>query len=346
MLAAKQISLSQWIYWYQRGFSGTASTGDLKTLFEMLYLNFTNPRIEPDPVQIMIGQYSASLAHKNEVPQTVFFDEVSRTVFSNHPRFMPLELADLSKININASLAFLRRAMNPADYTFVFTGNINIGIMRDYVQTYLSSIPRGESWNEWTDLGFSRPGKIDKNVYKGKDDQSIVFLAWYTRAPHSEELSIASWALNGYLDILLNDEIREKLGGVYSISAYVSARNVPRDELSVEVIFACDPKRTGELSAAVIGLLNKTAGPGGIDRNIFNKAVEALKKEHETSMQSNTHIAKSYANSSVILRAPLSRLERRPGYFSAVTPEDVRRVCAQLMQGNNGPVQVTLYPEK
>jgi predicted Zn-dependent peptidase len=74
--------------------------------------------------------------------------------------------------------------------------------------------------------------------------------------------------------------------------------------------------------------------------------VEALQKQWETSIQGNSYIAQSYTNSSVLMNAPLSRLNRRPRYYAAVTPADIRRVCAQLLQGNNGPARVVLFPER
>ena len=88
--------------------------------------------------------------------------------------------------------------------------------------------------------------------------------------------------------------------------------------------------------------MNQTVA--NINRDIFAKAVEALKKEWETSMQSNSYIAQSYANSSVLLNLPLSRLNRRPQYYDAVTPADIQRICAQLLQ--TGPAQVVLLPER
>ncbi len=61
-------------------------------------------------------------------------------------------------------------------------------------------------------------------------------------------------------------------------------------------------------------------------------------------MQSNAYIAQSYANSSVLLNLPLSRLDRRPKLFDAVTQADIQRVCGQLLQ-SNGPAVVVLLPE-
>jgi zinc protease len=348
-LAGKQVSLSYSVSHYYRNFRGSATSGDLKTLFEMLYLNFTDPRIDPVAVRAMMGQYASSLALRNENPRTAFTDEVNRTVYGGNPHFKPMELADLPKADIDTALAFIRKGLNPADYTFVFTGNLEPATMANYIETYLASIPPQESWNTWTDLAIERPGQLERNVYKGKEEQSLVYIAWFSKAPFTEELNAATQVLSEYLDIRMTDEIREKLGGVYSISVSVSISPVPQVELSMGVYFACDPKRVRELSAAVIDLLEKTAGiaasDNGINQDTFDKAIEALIKEWETSMQSNAYIAQSYSNSKVLLDLPLSRLNRRPQYFRAVSHADIQRICTQLLQGN-GPAQIMLFPEQ
>jgi predicted Zn-dependent peptidase len=108
------------------------------------------------------------------------------------------------------------------------------------------------------------------------------------------------------------------------------------------VYFACDPRRTGELSAAVTELIRQTAN-GVIHGDTFTKSVEALKKGWESSIQSNAYIARSYANSSALLNLPLSRLDKRPAYYAAVKPEDIRKLCAQVLP--KGPAVITLFPE-
>jgi zinc protease len=343
-LAGKQVSFAQSVSTYNRSFQGSSTSGDLKTFFEILYLSFTDPRIDPEAVEAMMDRYASSLALRTEDPNAVFSDEIVRTVTGGHPRFKPMELSDLPWADIGKAMAFIDKALNPADYTFVFVGNLEATVMREYIETYLASIPPGEipRWNSWTDLNVARPGKVEKNVYKGMEEQSTVLMAWFSETPFSEELSIAAQVLSEYLEIKMTDEIREKLGGVYSISSGVSFTPMPRGEFSMQVYFACDPKRVEELSGAVMDQLRFTAN--SIDRDIFNKAVEALKKEYEVSMQSNTYIARSYTNSSVIMNTPLSRLNRRPHYFDAVTPADIQGICARLLQ--NGPAQVVLLPER
>ncbi|MDR2477588.1 MAG: insulinase family protein [Treponema sp.] len=340
-LAGKQVTFSSWVSNYYRGLQASSTTGDLKTLFEMIYLSFTDSRLDPEAVQTMMNQYRTILARRNEDPNNVFSDEIVKTIYGGHPHFKPLELADLSKVNMESALAFIRHSLNPADFTFVFTGNLETETMSDYIETYLASIPAKETWNEWTKLRFDRPGKTEKIIYKGKEDRSLVYMGWFTGAPYTEETSAAAQVLSEYLDIRMTEEIREKLGGVYSVSIGVSAAPVPEGELIMQVYFACDPRRARELSAAVTSLLNRTVAE--INRDTFTKSVEALKKEWESSIQSNSYIAQSYANSSVLLDLPLSRLDKRPQYYSAVSPAGIQKLCGQVLR--DGPALIILYPE-
>ena len=354
MLADKQVSFSFWTTNYYRGFSGSAAVGDLKNLFEMIYTGFTDPCIDSEAVQVMLDQRRTSLAQRSENPELFFSDEISRTIYGGHPYFKPLELADLSTVNIDDALQFVYRSLNPADYTFVFTGNLDFNVMRTYVETYIASVPQKESWNNWTTLEFERPGETEKQIYKGREDKSLVYMGWFSNLPYSEEASSIAQVLNEYLDIRMTEEIREKRGGVYSISVSVSVSPVPAGELNMSVYFACDPGRVQELSAAVIELLSETAGKtNGIDagtgsspiiNDTFIKSVAALKKQWETSIQSNSYIAQSYANSSVLLNLPLSRLHKRPLYYDAVSQADVQTMLLQVLA--SGPARVILFPER
>jgi zinc protease len=342
-LADKQVSISYWISNYYRGLDGSTTMGDIKTLFEMIYLGFTDPRIDPEAVKVMMDQYRTALAQRNENPDTVFSDEINKVTYGNHPHFKPLELADLPKANMDTALNFIRRGLNPGDYTFIFTGNLDTEMIRYYVESYIASIPRKETWDTWTKLNIERPAKTEKTVYKGKEERSLVYMGWFNKIPYSEENSAAAQVLSEYLDIRMTEEIREKLGGVYSISVGVSVSPVPESELIMVVYFACDPRRARELSNAVLELLNRTVN-SAINQDTFGKSVEALKKEWESSIQSNSYIAQSYSNSSVLLNLPLSRLDKRPRYYEGVTPADIQKICAQASQ--NGPALVILYPEQ
>ncbi|MDR0387776.1 MAG: insulinase family protein, partial [Treponema sp.] len=331
-LADKQVSIAYWTAMFHRGFNGYAAAGDVKTLFELLYLSFTQPRLDPGAIEAMLDQYRTTLAQKNENPEAVFDDEVSRIIFGNNRFNRPVELADMEKVHPQAALDFMRRSLGPQDYTFVFTGNLDIPALRGYAETYLAAIPRTEAdMNTWTDPRILRPGKTEKTIYKGKEEKSLVFMGWFLPEKYDERQRAAALVLTEYLDIVLVEEIREKLGGVYSISAGASLSSLPPEgELTMSSYFACDPRRAEELSDAVIRQLELIAR-GTVNAGTFAKAAEALRKNWEVSMQNNSYIAQNYGSLAVILDMPLSQLDKRPGLYAGVTPEEIQDLCRRLL---------------
>jgi zinc protease len=343
-LAGKQVSISCWASQYYRGFQGSSTTKDIKTLFEMVYLGFTRPELHEDAVAAMLDQYRTNLALQEEDPETVFNHAITQTVYSGHPRFKPLELADMDKVSVEQALRFIKSSLNPGDYTFVFTGNLDMGDMKKLAAQYVASIPNSAPLSAWTDLHITRPGKTEKRVYKGKEAQSMVYLGWFGSGlpEFSEERIQTAALLSEYLDIMLTDEIREKLGGVYSIYAGASVSVIPRGEQFLSVYFYCDPGRAGELIAAVQERLARVSSQP-LNQDTFDKAKEALLKEHERSLQSNLYLARSYANSAVLYDIPLNRLNTRPDIIKKVSPAAVQALCRELLA--TGPAQVVLYPE-
>jgi zinc protease len=344
MLAGKQVSFSFWTSSYYRGLQGSSTTGDLRTLFEMLHLFFTMPRLDERAIAAMLDQYRTNLAHMEEDPQRFFSRELSRIIYNNHPLFRPLEVEDVDRVSLEQANFFLNQYLNPGDYTFIFTGNIDPERLLEYSAGYIASIPNSASMNAWIDPGISRPAEGRRIIYKGQDERCMVYLGWFAPGPSGfdEQKNQAAAVLSEYLDILLTDEIREKLGGVYSISAGASVSVIPAGEYRLSVYFQCNPSRAGELIAAVQDRITDIISQP-LNQDTFVKSKEALLMEHESSVQRNLHIAQSYANSSVLYNTPLNRLNLRPDAIRAVSQEDVRSLCRDILV--SGPVQVVLLPE-
>jgi zinc protease len=343
-LAGKQVYSSFWSSGYYRGFQGASTSKDLKTLVEMIYIFFTQPKFDERAVAAMIDQYKTSLMHQEEDPQKYFSRELTKIISNNHPRFKPLEASDMDKVSLAEAFDFLKLCLNPADYTFVFTGNINVNEMKELCSKYIASIPNSSSLNSWVDPRVVRPRRTDRTLYKGQDEKCTVYLAWFAGGPSdfSENRNQVAAVLTEYLDILLNDEIREKMSGVYSIGSGASVSVIPKGEYSLSVYFQCSPERSSELISAVNDIINKVSQQP-VNQDVFNKAKEALIKQHENSIQRNLHIAQSFANSAVLYSTPLSSLNDRPAAVRAVRPENIQVLCREMIV--QGPVQVVLYPE-
>ena len=342
-LAGKQVSLSFYTSAWTRGIEGSSISADLPTFFRFLYLGFTAPRVDEDAVVILKDRYRAELARREENPETYFSDELSGIIYQNNPLFMPLKPADLEKIDLAAVREWTRRCLNPADYTFVFTGNIDREVMRPLVSAYLASIPAAEEpFRQWAPLSISFPQTLDRRFTKGQEEKSIVYLGHLGNAPWSMKDAMAVEMLQEYLDITLTEEIREKRGGVYGVSVDTGLSPLPPPgELALQIYFTCSPARVEELSVAIEAELAKIAA-GLIDLDTVTKSRSALQKSWESSLESNSYIARRFASYAVVFEIPLETLYRRGEYYENTTAQDLRRI-AQAALGH-GLVRAALYP--
>ena len=343
-LSDKQLSLSLWTASYIRGLQGTSTLRDIPVFFEMIHVLFSMLQVDQSAFDRIVDQYKTRISREMDNPDAVFSRERSRLIHGNHPGLRPLLIEDLDKISENAVLAFLHLALNPADYTLVFAGNLGDRIkLQELAEQYLASIPNDTlpRWDFWTDPELGRPGETERTIHMGREERSIVYMGWFTPKTWTELDNAAVLVLNEYLDIILNDEIRENLGGVYSISSRVSLALLPSGELSIEVYFICDPGRETELREAVKNQLAVLIE--AVDEETFALSKEALVRSFERSMERNNFIAQNLANFYAVIGVPLSHLAQRPELYQSVTAEQLRGLMEEILAA--GPAELVLLPQ-
>jgi zinc protease len=291
----------------------------------------------------MIEKYKTMLLLRDSDPQKYFSDEMRRIAYLDNPYFIPIRIPDLDKIDIYTAKKFLEKCTNPADWTFVLTGNITPNEIRPFIENYIASIPQKQAFDKWAEIDVQRAQDVTKDLHKGKEDKSIVYSGRYLQKPWNEQENMAVSVLGEYLDIVMIQEIREKLGGVYTIYAGVSDAIVPPEGLlSLEIYFACDPKRSQELNTAIEVELKKIAD-GEINADTLEKARLALLKSFEKSLESNLFISRSISNYKSIYKMPLDHIFKRPEYYNNVSAEDLQNLMKGLL--TKAPLTLFLYPE-
>ncbi|MDR2491340.1 MAG: insulinase family protein [Spirochaetaceae bacterium] len=343
---------------FTRTFQGNANRAGLETMFQMLYLSFTEPRIDEDALLIVKDMWKAHLLTRAENPENVFSDELTKILYGGSPHFMPITVDDISKINISVARNFIESALNPTDWTFVFTGNINTNTLKPLIETYISSIPVKNKTvyrlDRYPDIEIKRPGTERRELHKGKDNKSLVYISRIVPKQFSITTALAANVLTDYLDIILNERIREKLGGVYSISANVGLSPIPPrkppnntegaqyGEMAMEISFVCDPKRVEELTAAVDTAVKEIAD-GDVNADSFKKARYALIRGLEESLQSNVYVARILANYSRLFNLDLKVVYERDTLYAAIQESDIQEIMRCLLQADE--LKMIMYPE-
>jgi zinc protease len=343
MLAGKQVSISFNISSWTRSVNGSSTKADLPTFFELLYLEFTSPRLDEDQAAIIQEQYRSLLAQRLDNPDNYFSDEITKIIYNNNPYFMTLEEKDLDAFNIDTAREFIVRGLNPADWTFVFTGNIEIDAIRPLVETYIASIPRGDVFNTFANLSIDYPQTVERTIYKGKENKSSVYLAHIGKRPYSFKDNMTADVLTEYLNIILTDVIRQRNSLVYNISSGVTFSALPPGGMFESVVyFICDPKNVDELTVMAEAEFAKIAS-GRINTVMFNNAKESILKSTETSLENNGYIGSRFVNYPVIFDMPPAMLYQKSGFYNKVSPDDISVLARDLL--NRGLVRIVMFPE-
>ncbi|MDR2457640.1 MAG: insulinase family protein, partial [Clostridiales Family XIII bacterium] len=341
-LAGKQVGLSFYISEFTHCFYGSSVNGDIKTLFELLYLDFTKPKLNSKAIKAYVSRYKSVLENGEQDPEIVFYRNFNKIINGNDPYFKPLELSDIDKFNKSTALKFVKKFLNPQNYTFVFVGSIDVNTFKEHVETYLASIPSAKEKSALPQHKINRPGEIKHDIYKGKEEFSSVCLEWIVNERYSQKRNAIANVLKEYLDIVLIENVRMKLGNTYGITNYLNLK-ILLGELSLNISFSCAPQKVDESIAVVIEDVNNIAR-GNIDEDILNKAKKACQKVWEALMQENEMVARYYADLAVVYNKPLGSINEFPNLFDTVSLKDLQEMVGNLLKG--GCTQVVLYPEK
>jgi zinc protease len=230
-------------------FLGSASPKDLETLFQLIYLQFTAPRVDTVAFGALRNQAAAMLANRGASPEEVFGDTVSVTLAQHHFRARPLTMATFAEVNPLKSLeVFKDRFGDASDFTFMFVGNVDLATLKPLAERYLATLPALNRKETFKAVVPSAPrGVVEKVVRKGTEPKANTVMLFTGVCKYAPEDRFAVRALNEYFQIKLNETLREQLGGTYSPRVGGGCGRTPRPEYSISVQFGTSPENVDKL---------------------------------------------------------------------------------------------------
>ncbi len=288
-LAGKVASASPSIGELNEGMAGSASPQDLETLFQLIYLHFTQPRAEAKAFESLTAKYKELVLNREKSPDTIFSDEVSKVLYQNHPRRQPLTAETIAEMDMDASLKFYRdRYADAGDFTFVFVGNVEPQRLKSLVAQYLGGLPNIGRKESWKDIGVKYfKGKQKIKVNRGLEPKSRVRMIFTGEAAWSPRNRLALNMLNEALRIRLREILREDMGGVYGVGVSGSLSKRPKERFSASVSFGCDPENVDKLTQAVLDELERAAKEG-FEPSYLEKIKEIALRRYEVNLKRNS----------------------------------------------------------
>ena len=343
LLAGKRVSVAPFINGLFEGLGGNASPEDLETMFQLVWLYATAPRLDPT----YFATYEASLRSAAETrptqPDAVLYDRVNTLLAQEHFRRRPLSLELLEELSLDrAEAVYADRFADLGDSTFVFVGAFDWDELRSLTATYLASLPSGGRSEHWRDVGISPPqGVVDEIVRSGIEPRSNTIWVFAGEAEWAEGETLALDVAGEMLQTRLRERVREQLGGTYGIFVSAGAGLIPDSEYQVAIIFGSDPARVDELLGEVAVELDWIRAGG--EQDYLDSVKEQFRSSREEQLRENGFWL-GQIRSAAQQGRPLDDVNRFDARLDALTLEDIAAVAGRSLPEDRY-VRVALVPE-
>jgi zinc protease len=265
------------------------SPRELGLLFQMMYLQFTDPRLD-----------SASLAAwknyaKYEGRPFSLFDQLAQTFARGNPRLAPVstQLADLA--NLDEAMAVYRdRFGNAGDFTFTITGAATAAQVKPLVELYLASLPATDVREKPRDpdvrpflmrvANTVRPYDIPKASTLLVFDGELPTAEPGAYLAEREELS----TLAAVLDRRLRMRLREELGATYGVTVLDRTYPLPKEHYQLLIYFDAAPERMRAMQREMDSILDAVRDSGATAAEIERTAA-AQRRMLEVELQDNDY---------------------------------------------------------
>jgi zinc protease len=324
---------------------GGGSRKDVETMFQLIYLRFTQPRPDPEIFSVQASQTKTVLANASASPEFVYAEAVASTMSQNHLRRRIMTAATVDQWNLDKSLAFYKdRFSDASGFTFVFVGSFDVAAMKPLVERYLGGLPATHRQETWKDTGVHPPtGVVEKTVEKGIEPKSQTVISFSGSFEYDSSHRTTLRAMGQILQMRLLETLREELGGTYSVSVNAVGAKIPRQEYQISIQFGSDPQRVDSLVKTVFEEIEKLKTGGPTDAQMSDEK-EALLREFETSSKQNgyllTQIAGRYQ-----FGEDVTGIWDTPELYKKLDAPSIQAAAKTYLNANNY-VRVTLVPEK
>ena len=287
LLAGNTAAAAPFIGALFEGFSGSSSPEDLETLFQLVTLYGTAPRLDPTYFSSYSSRLRSHFENRRAQPDAVWADTLRSALSQDHFRSRPFTVEVLEEMDLERSIAVYEdRFADFGDFTFIIVGTFDWDQLRTLASNYLAALPAAGRQEQWRDLNIDPPPDVvDLAVYKGIEPRSRTRLVFAGEMDWSRPEAMALVALKEMLQVKVRERIELDLGSTYSIHVGASASLLPDPEYRVFVDFGSDPARADELLDEVFGSVDWLVGGG--EQEYLDTAKELISGAREEQLRRN-----------------------------------------------------------
>ena len=285
------------------------------------------------------------LVNAAQNPMKALSDSIRKELYPDMQRLKSITLDELNQVSYKRCVQIGKeRFANAADFTFVFTGNIDEATVIPMIEQYIASLPAKGKAESYKDFGGNwREGKRS-NIFKRSMEipSATVFMSEGGKADYNLKNELTYSIADQVLDIVMTEEIREKEGGTYGVSVSTQLNKLPQPNVMLQVYYQTDPDKYEYLNKRIEELVNEFVQNGPSETNMA-KVKEYMVKKHQENLRENNYYTNSMRELLVNGIDVCSDYEK---VLNSITANDVRTAIGELVKQDNKVVVIMHGIEK
>jgi zinc protease len=333
-LAGKHVSLGFSVGNYFDSFNGQTTVKDLPTLMELLYASFTSVNPDQSSYDAFVSQTRPFLANADKDPNKIFQKELKKTRYGDNKLLNEATVETLDNANYTEMVNLIKKATeNAADYTFMFTGNVDVETLRPLLEQYVATLPAKKNKRQVKTVSPLTTAKGNVNNTWKQPMQTPSTMIFDVYSDNNIDTNIENSVKLGILgDILGNkytETLREEEGGTYSPDAYAGMNFNTGEWLIIYAVQTNADQQAKMIERAnkeLLELLNN-----GADEVEFAKVKEATLKQYEINSRTNQY----WSNYLLYANQGLDLISNHRAAIENLTLADFNAFIKTLYNGKN-----------
>ena len=345
-LAGKTVSVAPDIAEHTDQMKGSSAVKDFETLMQLTYLYFTAPRRDEEAYQTLMTILRSQLANRDKNPKVIFQDSVKMMNTNHSPRTLIVDTAVLQRVSLDKAInIYTERFANPADFTFVFVGNID---PKDAKVQHLIC-----QWLGGLKTKKSRESIIDHHVTVMLGQQKNYFTRKMETTTATNRIQYTSYDMPFNMANELNMEmigrilgkrylesIREREGGSYGVGTYGFLNPFPTPRAGLIMQFDTDPKKQERLMEIIHEEIQTILDNGPLADDL-QKEKESMLKDYQEDLEQNTFWRQAIYE---LYMLNVNTIRDYKPAVEAISAQSVQATLKKLVEAGN-MYEVVMFPE-
>ncbi len=291
VLTGKTIRLTPSVGDGKQSISGSSSIKDARTLFQLTWLYFTQPRYDKKAFDSELDRMRSFLTNREASPNVSYNDTITKAVYGDNLRTAPLKLKDLRRVSYDRIYEIYKdRFADATGFRMTVIGNLSPDSLRPLLEKYIASLPAKGRKNVAADTYPAIIGGVHNHEWTREtatpQSKVTVLYTWQEKLTAKNDLALD--ALRRVLSIAYTDSVREEQGGVYGISAQAGIDPDNKPTGLLKLTFTTGPGKYQTVMPVVLRQLENIAKHGPLAESL-EKVKAYLKKQYGQAVVTNDY---------------------------------------------------------